>query len=118
MSRGVWPEASPSTGWRAVYDVMNVPQPNPDDGSRCVGQSPPPKQHMKIAATDETGQSQSHMITLAHRSPQVIVRVFGGSSEGRGGTPSPLRGPLFYPYSIVGNHGDPPGSAREGGGAE
>ena len=30
MSRGVWPEASPSTGWRAVYDVMNVPQPNPD----------------------------------------------------------------------------------------
>ena len=30
MNRGVWPEASPSTGWRAVYDAMSVPQPDPD----------------------------------------------------------------------------------------
>ena len=30
MSRGVWPEASPSGGWRAVYDAMNVPHPDPD----------------------------------------------------------------------------------------
>jgi hypothetical protein len=30
VNRGVWPEASPSTGWRAVYDAMSVPQPDPD----------------------------------------------------------------------------------------
>jgi len=29
MNRGVWPEASPSTGWRGVYDAMAVPQPDP-----------------------------------------------------------------------------------------
>jgi len=30
MTRGVWREPSPSTGWRAVYDAMGVPQPDPD----------------------------------------------------------------------------------------
>jgi hypothetical protein len=29
MTRDVWPETSPSTGWRAVYDAMSVPQPDP-----------------------------------------------------------------------------------------
>jgi hypothetical protein len=30
MTRRVWPEPSPSTGWRAVYDAMSVPQPDLD----------------------------------------------------------------------------------------
>lgn len=29
MTRRVW-QPSPSTGWRAVYDAMSVPQPDPD----------------------------------------------------------------------------------------
>jgi hypothetical protein len=27
MNPGAWPEASPSTGWRGVYDAMNAPRP-------------------------------------------------------------------------------------------
>jgi hypothetical protein len=36
-----------------------------------------------------------------------MVRVFGGSSEGREGTLPPLETPLVYPYHIEGSHGGP-----------
>lgn len=46
-------------------------------------------------------------ITGAHRSLQVMVRVFGGSSEGEGDAPLPLESPLDYPYYMWGSYGGP-----------
>jgi hypothetical protein len=60
-----------------------------------------------VALTDENRQSNSHIITQMHRAFQVMVRVFGGSFEGREGTLPPLGIPLFNPYNIVASHGGP-----------
>lgn len=43
-----------------------------------------------------------------------MVRVFGGSSEGEGGTPLPLESPLDYPYYMWGSYGGPHPDAVEG----
>jgi hypothetical protein len=48
-------------------------------------------------------QQQRRAITDGHQTLQVIVRVFGGSSEGEGGTPLPLETPLDNPYNIEGS---------------
>jgi hypothetical protein len=53
-------------------------------------------------------------ITPAYLSLQVVVRVFGGSSEGEGGTPLPLESPLDYPYYMWGLYGAPLPAVVEG----
>lgn len=53
-------------------------------------------------------------ITHTYQLFQVMVRVFGGSFEGEGGTPLPLESPLDNPYYMWGSYGPPLGDAVRG----